>query len=54
MTDTYLLFLNADFILADGSYARLVPHMLREAPVLLAPSYCTVAERVVLPSFSSP
>ena len=46
MTDTYLLFLNADFILADGSYERLIPHMLREEPVLLAPSYCTVAERV--------
>jgi hypothetical protein len=46
MTDTYLLFLNADFILADGSYERLIPHMLRSERVLLAPSYCTAAERV--------
>src|SRR5262249_9396064 len=46
MTDAYLLFLNADFILADGSYERLIPHMLRDEGVLLAPSYCTVAERV--------
>jgi hypothetical protein len=46
MTDTYLLFLNADFILANGSYERLIPHMLRGEPVLLAPSYCTVAEQV--------
>jgi hypothetical protein len=46
MTDTYLLFLNADFILANGSYERLIPHMLRNERVLLAPSYCTVAERV--------
>ena len=46
MTDTYLLFLNADFILANGSYERLIPYMLRDERVLLAPSYCTVAERV--------
>jgi len=46
MTDTYLLFLNADFVLADGSYKSLIPHMLRGEPALLAPSYCTVAEGV--------
>jgi hypothetical protein len=46
MTETYLLFLNADFVLADGSYKSLIPHMLRGEPALLAPSYCTVAERV--------
>ena len=46
MTDTYLLFLNADFVIADGSYKSLIPHMLRGEPALLAPSYCTVAEQV--------
>jgi hypothetical protein len=46
MTETYLLFLNADFVLANQSYKSLVPHMLRGEPALLAPSYCTVAEQV--------
>jgi len=46
MTDAYLLFLNADFVLSDGSYEGLIPHMLDGRRVLLAPSYCTVAERV--------
>jgi len=45
MTETYILFLNADFVLADGSYERLIPHMRRGERVLLAPSYCTVARR---------
>jgi hypothetical protein len=44
MTETYILFLNADFVLADGSYKRLIPHLRRGERVLLAPSYCTVAE----------
>jgi hypothetical protein len=26
MTETYILFLNSDFILADGCYERLIPH----------------------------
>ena len=29
MTETYLLFLNADFVLADGCYARLIPRARR-------------------------
>jgi hypothetical protein len=47
MTETYMLFLNADFILADGCYERLIPHMLRGDSVLLSPSYCTVEEAVI-------
>jgi hypothetical protein len=46
MTDTYMLFLNADFIVADGSYERLVPHILEGERVLLSPSYCVVEEQV--------
>ncbi|MBV8119669.1 MAG: hypothetical protein JO081_07005, partial [Alphaproteobacteria bacterium] len=46
MTDTYLLFLNADFVLADGCYERLIPHMKRGESVLLSPSYCVVEEEV--------
>ena len=46
MTQTYLLFLNADFVLADGCYARLIDHICKGERILLAPSYCAVAERV--------
>ena len=46
MTQTYLLFLNADFVLADGCYERLIPHMERGELVLLSPSYCVVEEEV--------
>jgi hypothetical protein len=46
MTETYILFLNADFVLADGSYRRVIPHLRRGHRVLLAPSYCTIAEQV--------
>ena len=46
MTETYILFLNADFVLADGSYKRLIPHIRQAERVLLAPSYCTVAEQI--------
>lgn len=46
MTDTYILFLNADFILADGCYARLINHIRSAERVHLAPSYCTVEEQI--------
>jgi hypothetical protein len=46
MTETYLLFLNADFVLADGCYERLIPHMERGDSVVLSPSYCVVEEEV--------
>jgi hypothetical protein len=47
MTGTYILFLNADFILADGSYGRLIDRIRSGEQIHLAPSYCTVEERVV-------
>lgn len=46
MTDTFVLFLNADFILADGSYERLMPYMLGGHRTLLSPSYCAIEENV--------
>ncbi|HMH48878.1 MAG TPA: hypothetical protein VK548_01500 [Candidatus Acidoferrum sp.] len=47
MTDTWLLFLNADFILADGSYRSLLPRLSGPERVVLAPSYCTIEDEVV-------
>jgi hypothetical protein len=47
MTHTWLLFLNSDFILADGSYRSLLPRLTGEARIVLAPSYCTIEEEVL-------
>jgi hypothetical protein len=47
MRDYYLFFLNADFILADGSYATAVERIKNGARLLLSPSYCVAAEQVV-------
>ena len=44
--DIWCLFLNADFILADGSYQALVPKMLAGERLIFAPSYCTIEEEV--------
>jgi hypothetical protein len=49
MIHTWLLFLNADFILADGSYRSLVPRLSGDERIVLAPSYCTIEEDVVPP-----
>ncbi|HMH53257.1 MAG TPA: TylF/MycF/NovP-related O-methyltransferase [Candidatus Acidoferrum sp.] len=46
MTDTYMLFLNADFVLADGCYERLIPRIRAGERALLSPSYCVVEEHV--------
>ena len=46
MTETYTLFLNADFVLAEGCYERLIAHMKRGESVLLSPTYCVVEEEV--------
>jgi hypothetical protein len=46
MTDTYILFLNADFVLADGSYEKLIERIRNGERVHLAPSYCTVQEEI--------
>ena len=46
MTETYSLFLNADFVLADGCYERMIPRILAGERAHLAPSYCAVEEDV--------
>ena len=46
-TDCWLMFLNADFILADGSLRNLLGHLRRGARIVAAPSYCTVKEAVL-------
>ena len=46
MMEYYLLFLNSDFILADGSYASLARKLLDGERLVFAPSYCTNSEPV--------
>jgi hypothetical protein len=46
MTETYMLFLNADFVLADRCYSRLIDRIRSAERVDLAPSYCAVEEYV--------
>lgn len=42
----WCLFLNTDFILADGSYRALVTRMLAGERCIFAPSYCAIEENV--------
>jgi hypothetical protein len=44
MTDVQLVFFNADFVLADGSLGALVPLIRSGHRVIMAPSYCAIAE----------
>ena len=46
VTDTFLLFLNADFIIADGSYRRLGELMLAGHRVIHSPSFRVILEDV--------
>jgi hypothetical protein len=46
VTETYLLFLNADFIIADGSYRHLGNLMLAGHRVIHSPSFRVVLEKV--------
>lgn len=46
MIDTFLLFLNSDWILANGSYKNLIPLIKRGERMIYAPGYCTEAEAV--------
>jgi hypothetical protein len=47
VTDTWLLFLNADFILAAGSLHKLIKHLAEGKRLVASPSYCVNAEAVV-------
>jgi hypothetical protein len=46
VTETFLLFLNADFIIADGSYRHLGELMLAGHRVIHAPSFRVILEEV--------
>jgi hypothetical protein len=45
-TETNLLFFNADWIPADGSYQSLIEPLRRGERLIVAPSYCVSHERV--------
>src|ERR1051326_74723 len=49
MTETYLLFLNADFIVCDGAFGHLGALMQQGKRVIHAPSFRVVAEDVLTP-----
>lgn len=47
MTESWLLFLNADFILAAGSWRNLLTHLARGERLVASPSYCVKTHEVV-------
>jgi len=46
MVNVHLVFLNSDFVLADGSLRTVAAKILKGERLILAPSYCVVAEDV--------
>jgi hypothetical protein len=44
VTEHWQIFLNADFILADGSLRTVIGHLFRGERIVASPSYCTIAE----------
>jgi hypothetical protein len=47
MTDAWLIFLNADFILAEGCLRNLLERLKRGEYIVAAPSYCTNSREVI-------
>jgi Macrocin-O-methyltransferase (TylF) len=47
MTEHWQIFLNADFILANGSLRTVIGHFARGERIVASPSYCTIAEEVI-------
>lgn len=47
MTDNWQIFLNADFILADGSLRSVLTRLRRGERIVAAPSYCVVSSAVI-------
>jgi hypothetical protein len=43
ITDCWCIFLNADFILANGSLRTLLAHLMRGERIVASPSYCVTA-----------
>ena len=52
-TKTYFLFLNADFVVADGSLRNVLLKLMKGERLIAAPSYCVVSHAVLpeLPEF---
>jgi hypothetical protein len=46
MLDTHFVFMNADFVLADGSLRALCKHILANRSIVLGPSFRATAEAV--------
>ena len=46
MLNTFILYLNADFILADNSYRKLIPYIKSGKRAIFSPSYCVNEEDV--------
>src|SRR5262245_16410200 len=46
ITECWQIFLNGDFILADGSLRTVIGHLSRGQRIVASPSYCTIAEEV--------
>src|SRR5262249_3779656 len=47
MTEHWQIFLNADFILADGSLRTVIRHLSRGERIVASPTYCTIADEVI-------
>lgn len=47
MTNAWLVFLNADFVLADGSLKTLLRHLAAGARIVASPSYCVNSTRAL-------
>src|SRR6516225_1833465 len=47
MTEQWQIFLNADFILANGSLRNVICHLSRGERIVASPSYCTIAEEAI-------
>jgi hypothetical protein len=47
MTETHLIFLNADFIVADGSYRKLAEMIKQGERLIVSPSYCMDLESTI-------
>ena len=47
MTEHWQIFLNADFILADGSLRAVIGHLSRGERIVASPSYCSIASEVI-------
>jgi hypothetical protein len=46
MLNTHFVFMNADFVLADGSLKSLIRHILEGRSIVLGPSYRVIAEDI--------